>query len=68
MHDLHFWTVGLGYVAMSAHVVLTDQMLSQSEGMMEELKALLSSQYQIDHTTIQFECEICGQGKVNNKD
>jgi Co/Zn/Cd efflux system component len=53
---------------MGAHGVLTDQMLSQSEGMMEELKALLSSQYQIDHTTIQFECEICGQGKVNNKD
>ena len=68
MHDLHFWTVGLGYVAMSAHVVLTDQMLSQSEGVMEKLKSLLSSQYQIDHTTIQFECEICGQGKVNNKD
>jgi cobalt-zinc-cadmium efflux system protein len=68
IHDLHIWTVSPGYIALSAHVVLTDQMLSQSEGVMEKLKSLLSSQYQIDHTTIQFECEICGQGKVNNKD
>jgi cobalt-zinc-cadmium efflux system protein len=67
IHDLHIWTVGPGYIALSAHVVLTDQMLSQSEGVMEKLKALLSSRYQIDHTTIQFECETCGQGKVNNK-
>ena len=68
IHDLHIWTVGPGYIAMSAHVVLTDQMLSQSEGVMIELKELLSSNYHIDHTTIQFECATCGQGKINHGD
>lgn len=68
IHDLHIWTVGPGYIALSAHVVLTDQMLSQSEGVMEELKAMLSSRYHIDHTTIQFECATCGQGRVNHRD
>ena len=66
IHDLHIWTVGPKYIALSAHVILTDQMLSQSEGAMAELKELLSSRYQIDHTTIQFECATCGQGKVNH--
>jgi cobalt-zinc-cadmium efflux system protein len=68
IHDLHIWTVGPGYIAMSAHVVLTDQMLSQSEGVMAELKELLFSNYHIDHTTIQFECATCGQGKINHTD
>lgn len=68
IHDLHIWTVGPEYIALSAHVILTDQMLSQSEGVMAELKEILSSRYHIDHTTIQFECATCGQGKVNHSD
>jgi len=66
VHDLHIWTVGPGYVALSAHVVLEDQNLSQTKRMMEELKSILSSRYGIQHTTIQFECSSCGQGVINH--
>lgn len=62
IHDLHVWTVSPGFVAMSAHVILEDQNLSQTGRIMEELKNQLSSLYKIDHTTIQFECANCGQG------
>lgn len=62
VHDLHVWTIGPGFVAMSAHVVLADQALSQAQAVMEELKRILSSKFGIEHTTIQFECESCGQG------
>ena len=64
VHDLHIWTVSPGYVALSAHVILEDQILSQTEGIMEELKGKLDTQYEIEHTTIQFECANCGQGVV----
>lgn len=62
VHDLHVWTISPGFVALSAHVLLDDQTLSQSDGIMDEIKRCLSSQFGIDHTTIQFECAHCGQG------
>lgn len=65
VHDLHIWTVSPGFIALSAHVILEDQTLSQTGRIMEELKNQLSSQYKIDHTTIQFECANCGQGYVD---
>jgi cobalt-zinc-cadmium efflux system protein len=66
VHDLHIWTVSPGYIALSAHVILEDQTLSQTERIMEELKSRLDAQYEIEHTTIQFECANCGQGLVAN--
>ncbi len=62
VHDLHVWTISPGFVALSAHVVLADQALSQAQSIMENLKRILSSKFGIEHTTIQFECESCGQG------
>ena len=64
VHDLHVWTLSPGYVALSAHVLLTDQSLSQSQRVMEELKRTLAGQFDIEHTTIQFECTNCGQCTV----
>jgi cobalt-zinc-cadmium efflux system protein len=65
VHDLHIWSVSPGYVALSAHVLLKDQTLSESQPVMDALKATLSSQYAIEHTTIQFECDHCGQGAAD---
>jgi len=64
VHDLHVWTVSPGYVALSAHVVLTDQSLSRTQGVMDSLKQTLAETFGIKHTTIQFECDSCGQGSV----
>lgn len=66
IHDLHIWTVGPGYVALSAHVTLEDQNISQTDKLMEEIKRILSLEYGIEHTTIQVECTNCGQGQVNH--
>jgi cobalt-zinc-cadmium efflux system protein len=62
IHDLHIWTVAPGFVTLSAHVILDDQNLSQTEAIMQELKGRLIAAYKIEHTTIQFECADCGQG------
>ena len=64
VHDLHVWTVSPGYVALSAHVVLADQALSQAQEVMARLKRVLADEFGIEHTTIQFECESCGQGPM----
>jgi cobalt-zinc-cadmium efflux system protein len=64
VHDLHVWTVSPGYIALSAHVVLDDQSLSEAQAIMEDLKAALSRQFGIEHTTIQFECQSWAPGTI----
>lgn len=60
VHDVHIWTIGPGYTALSAHVVLNDQALSATAQVMDALKAALRARFAIEHTTIQFECAECG--------
>lgn len=64
VHDLHVWSVAPGYVALSAHVTVEDQSLSQADGVMSALKETLQRDFAIQHTTIQLECGNCGQGLV----
>jgi cobalt-zinc-cadmium efflux system protein len=61
VHDLHVWSVGPGYVSLSAHVVLGDQALAATQALMDTLKERLERGFGIHHTTIQFECNHCGQ-------
>jgi len=64
VHDLHVWTVAPGYIALSAHVTVDDQSLSQTTEVLAALKETLHESFEIEHTTIQFECGNCGQGLV----
>ncbi len=64
VHDLHVWSVSPSFVALSAHVVLSDQSLREAQGIMGEIRQLLVEQFGVEHTTIQLECEHCGQGLV----
>jgi cobalt-zinc-cadmium efflux system protein len=64
VHDLHVWTVSPGYIALSVHVVLDDQSLSEAQAIMEDLETKLSEQFGIEHTTIQFECQSCAPGTI----
>lgn len=64
IHDLHVWTIAPGYIALSAHVIIKDQAVSQTAEIMSTLKQRLHDQYEIQHTTIQFECNYCEQGEM----
>jgi cobalt-zinc-cadmium efflux system protein len=57
VHDLHVWTISTGMDALSGHVVVRDQLLSQSGKLLIEINRLLSEKYRISHTTIQLENE-----------
>ena len=64
VHDLHVWNLCSGHVALSAHVLTDDNCMADNATLMNEIKGKLSA-YGIEHTTIQFECEACGQGRVH---
>jgi cobalt-zinc-cadmium efflux system protein len=53
VHDLHIWTVGSGFPAMSAHVDLRPG--ADPEQVRRAVHRLLHQQYAIGHTTIQTE-------------
>lgn len=62
VHDLHVWSIVPGYKMLSAHVVLNDQSLSETGQIIHNLNHQLAERFDIQHTTIQLECENCGQG------
>ena len=57
VHDLHVWTISTGMDALSGHVVVRDQMLSESSKLLSEINTVLAERYNITHTTVQLEHE-----------
>jgi cobalt-zinc-cadmium efflux system protein len=63
-HDVHLWTITSGIHALSGHVLIRDQMVSESTEVLEKIREHLRKHYNITHTTFQFECESCETGFV----
>jgi len=55
VHDLHVWCLGSYTRALSCHVTIADIPPSESVCILASLKDVLSGQFEISHTTIQFE-------------
>ena len=53
VHDLHVWTITSGMVALSAHVVVSEERFAQ--GMISRIREPLHERFSIDHTTLQLE-------------
>jgi cobalt-zinc-cadmium efflux system protein len=64
VHHLHLWTITSGIYAMSAHVVIDDLLISKSSHILREIERLLQDTYSMEHITIQFESESCGDDLV----
>ena len=59
VHDIHVWTITSGINAMSAHLIIEDQKVSQSGEIVDLVNRKLAEQFNITHTTLQLECEKC---------
>lgn len=59
IHDLHVWAVSTGKVSLTVHVVHAAEV--QPAAILQQMKALLSQQFEITHVTIQCELEPCDQ-------
>ena len=64
IHDVHLWTVTSGIYALSCHLLIEDQMVSNSAQVVEEVNQTLSQEFGIEHSTLQLECEECQNSPV----
>ncbi len=59
VHDLHVWSIGSDTHSLSCHVGITDMRASESATLLAAIRAELGERFQIHHTTIQFELNVC---------
>jgi cobalt-zinc-cadmium efflux system protein len=55
VHDIHIWTLGTDLQALSCHVCIPDMHMEDSERVLKNIRDMLAHDFQITHTTIQFE-------------
>jgi cobalt-zinc-cadmium efflux system protein len=66
VHDVHIWTITSGIYALSAHLSIADQTVSQSCDILTRVNKVLAEDFNITHTTLQIECKECPTGLVCN--
>ena len=59
VHHLHIWALGPSSPALSCHLMVGDVPLRNTATLLEEVNGMLSRDYRIAHTTIQFEFAEC---------
>ena len=59
VHDLHVWTIGTGSHVLTAHVLVADKRIGEASSILRDLERELHDTFDIDHVTIQFECDSC---------
>ena len=54
-HDIHVWCISAEHTAMSCHIVVGEQPLSDAEGVMRAVEGVICERFGIGHTTVQLE-------------
>lgn len=62
VHDLHVWNLSSEEISLSAHVILAQDNAAFQEEVLGNIRKMLENDYQIEHTTLQFEVTPCGSG------
>jgi cobalt-zinc-cadmium efflux system protein len=63
-YHIHVWTITSGVYAMSAHVVIDDQLVSRSRELLDRISMIVAEKFRVMHSTIQIECERCEMNPV----
>ncbi|MBF0375983.1 MAG: cation transporter [Desulfamplus sp.] len=64
VHYLHAWQQSSSSIAFSAHIVVHDQLVSQTEALAKVIRDNLMNNFKIDHPILQFETSPCGNGTM----
>lgn len=56
LHHIHIWELTSQMPALTAHVVVEDLKISESEAIRNQVNTILQQRYGITHTNLQFEC------------
>ncbi|XUX00491.1 MAG: cation diffusion facilitator family transporter [Dehalogenimonas sp.] len=62
VHDLHVWSLTPNLHALSSHIVIEDRLTSETALVRAQVEKLLADRYEINHTTLQLECQSCCPG------
>ena len=64
IHELHIWCICSNIYALSTHALINDQKVNQVESILEEIRNLLKTRFNITHSTVQFESSPCGHQEI----
>jgi cobalt-zinc-cadmium efflux system protein len=64
IHDVHVWSITPEIHAMSGHVLIADQAVSDAASIQQNVENLLHNKFRILHSTLQFECQNCESNGV----
>ncbi|WP_438314339.1 cation diffusion facilitator family transporter [Candidatus Caldatribacterium sp. SIUC1] len=64
VHHLHLWSLNEREHYAEFHVVTTYGTLKEVDKLRQEIAAILREEFDIHHSTIQFECQLCGSGDL----
>lgn len=62
VHDLHVWAISSGKISLTVHVVY-DCPATDGPRLLETVRALLATQFEVHHTTVQLEQTPCVQDR-----
>jgi cobalt-zinc-cadmium efflux system protein len=63
-YHIHVWTITSGVYAMSAHIVIDDQLVSRNRELQDRIRSVVAGKFKVMHSTIQIECERCDLSPV----
>jgi cobalt-zinc-cadmium efflux system protein len=63
VHDLHIWSLGSKWRALSCHILIEDVPPSASNSILQRLQSMLADRFKIHHTTVQFEHLNCASSE-----
>jgi cobalt-zinc-cadmium efflux system protein len=61
IHDVHIWSLGEDHFAAALHIKLLAAQLAESPKIVTHIKDLLKVHFRVDHSTIEVECDDCGE-------
>ena len=64
VHDVHVWSISAELHAMSCHVLIDDLATSEAAGIRQRIEEVLRQKFDINHVTLQMECEQCDDNDV----
>jgi cobalt-zinc-cadmium efflux system protein len=64
VHDMHLWAITSDIYAISCHLLIEDQMVSNCTQIVDDVNQMLSHKFGISHSTVQLECEECENSPV----
>ena len=66
VHDVHLWTLCSSINSFSAHIVVDNISVIESESLKAEVRDILHEEFHIYHSTLEVECRECGDETVQS--